>query len=682
MYNLKHNSYLKPSKIVHAVLSVAIVTAITTFSYFNLSLASSSQAAEDVTTVTYKIATNSDIANQDGNTVTTGAAEMWYGNAQNALRSYLGMRFTGDVIPPTAQITSAQIVFTSNKNQWILTSSEMYVEDNTAPKTFSRTDGPSNRTLVGASQSHSDNIQWRRNTTYAYDVTTPVKALYEKTGSINGAVSVIVQGRGNAWGRKTMYGRPNTNRSPQLIIKYAIPTAPTIAPTSTPTIIPTNTPTPTMNMPTAAPSVSPSTSPMPTMTGMPHHGSDSHSMGLWSPSKWDTCSKELHDSYHLVGPDGKKYPTWHPPVVTDPKTGQPCTFGHEHGRDPQGSNLMSLAKETYNGVLFGFANEKLDEYNLAKGINDGMRHEDHVGHKIEWENNVRMQVNKCTRPASNGCFETTPTTITCDFLMKVHQGTHSQDAFANNVHELAYFVQCNDGTKIAATKMVPFGAPGEFVDTCTKSRTIKTGAAVPSTSPTGDGVRFIGDSECVNRSILVPNGEFSQYTLGLYEDWVSSNYLRTASGQVLAYFDPHFAVFLPSRYFDPSKPNNVGRSIDTCYMKEANGDRARGGECEQITNYRDGSTIPVSERISYDDPRSPMNGVKREFYFNQTWINNTSGTTTWYTDPYGGNASQTPFEGAVRQYLSQINNYNMTIFESQAIGGDRYYGGNGVHAPN
>jgi len=311
-----------------------------------------------------------------------------------------------------------------------------------------------------------------------------------------------------------------------------------------------------------------------------------------------------------------------------------------------------------------------------------MRHEDHVGHKIEWENNVQMVVNKCTRPASNGCFETTPTTISCDFLMKVHQGTHSPDAFTNNVHELAYFVQCNDGTKIAATKMVAFGTPGAFKDTCTKSRTINAGTANPSTSPVGDGVRFIGDAECVNQSILVPNGQFSQYSLGLYEDWVSSNYLKTANGQTIAYFDPHFAVFLPSRYFDPSKPNNLGRSIDTCYMKESNGDRARGGECDTITNYRDGSTIPVSERITYDDPRSPMNGVKREFYFNQTWINNPDGPTTWYTDPYGNNGSTEAYAGSVRQYVSQVDNYNKTIFESQAIGRDRYYGGNGVHAPN
>lgn len=51
--------------------------------------------------------------------------------------------------------------------------------------------------------------------------------------------------------------------------------------------------------------------------------------GIWTPSGTDTCTQAIHDSYSVVGPDGLRYPTWHPPV--DPATG--CTFGHEHGRD-------------------------------------------------------------------------------------------------------------------------------------------------------------------------------------------------------------------------------------------------------------------------------------------------------------------------------------------------------------
>ena len=87
----------------------------------------------------------------------------------------------------------------------------------------------------------------------------------------------------------------------------------------------------------------------------------SHAYGQWTPSHWDTCSKEIHDRYSVVGPDGKLYPTWHPPI--DPQTG--CRFGHEHGRDPSGSNLYS----TTGPIPFGVANEALDTWDP-----NGQRH--------------------------------------------------------------------------------------------------------------------------------------------------------------------------------------------------------------------------------------------------------------------------------------------------------------------
>ncbi len=86
--------------------------------------------------------------------------------------------------------------------------------------------------------------------------------------------------------------------------------------------------------------------------------------------------------------------------------------------------------------------------------------------------------------------------------------------------------------------------------------------------------------------------------------------------------------------------------------------------------------------VSYDDPRSPFNGVKREFYFNQTPISNRGGSTIWYTDPFGNNAQTTPFTGSIKQYIAPIDNSRPYALESNAIGATRYYGGNGVHAPN
>lgn len=381
----------------------------------------------------------------------------------------------------------------------------------------------------------------------------------------------------------------------------------------------------------------------------------SKAYGRWTPSAWDSCTQAIHDAYSVVGPDGKLYPTWHPPV--DPATG--CTFGHEHGRNPKQSKLYAGT----GPIPFGVANEALDTWDPA-----GMRHEDHVGHKIEWENGVELQRSVGASRVNIG--------VRCDFLTKIHQGTHSKDAFSNNLHELAYHVRCDDGTELHATLMVAFGAPGEFVRSCDKATTIAAGPATPANSPTGSGVRFIPDRSCIEAHILVPAGQFSQFSAGLYEDWVSGNYLRRKDGSQLAYFDPHFAVFAPSRYFEGSRTDLTGRSMEACYEQEPNGDRAAGGACDAST--ANGTVTDVT----WDDPRSTLNGLVREVYFNQTVINNPAGPKVWYTDPFGGNADTVAFPGSVRQKLASIDNTRPWPLESQAFGATRSYGGNGVHAPN
>jgi len=367
------------------------------------------------------------------------------------------------------------------------------------------------------------------------------------------------------------------------------------------------------------------------------------------------CSATTHDRYVVRGPDGAAYPTWHPPV--DASNG--CTFGHEHGRDPRGSDLFA----TIGHVPFGYANARLDLYDPSLS-----RHEDHVGHKIEWENNVRLQRSVDGTRVEIG--------VTCDFLMKVHQGSHSRDAFTNNLHELAYFVRCSDGTDIRATLLSAIGRPGEFVRSCDKTTVVAAGTAAPVSSPIGGGVRFIPDATCIAGHLLVPDGAWSQYSLALYEDWVTANYLRTADGRQIAHFDPHFAVFAPSRFYDAAMPHQLGRTIAACYLELPVGERARGGECERATNYG------RITGLTFDDPRSSFNGVRREVYFNQTTLTNRDGPTTWYTDPFGGNASPTSFPGSIRQYVASIDNTRPYALESQAFGATRWYGGAGTRAPN
>ncbi len=428
----------------------------------------------------------------------------------------------------------------------------------------------------------------------------------------------------------------------------------------------------------------------------------SHALGLWTPHPiHDTCSAAYHDSFSIVGDDGRRYPTWHPPEGVDGVT--PCSFGHEHGRDPKGSALLDDIAAQYGGVLFGYASERLDDYNGAQQVADRMRHEDHVGHKIEWENDVQV-----FESVTNGGANQRALAVRCDFLMKIHQGTHSPDAFTNNLHELLYAAQCRDradgsvGTRLIAYTMVQFGEPGGFSEGGVAGgfQFVKVGPASPAKSPAGTGLRSIPTIGRVQSAVLVAPGAGSDYSRGLYEDWISANYLRRNNGrEPLAYFDPHFAVFLPARFHWPARTPEavdapratadiaarIGRTIDLCYAT-AGARRAAGGECDRVP---DG--LP---RVAWDDPQSPFDGVRREFYFNQTTIVNAGNPTTWYTDPFGGHASERPFPGAIRQFIAAVDNRKRNDagvigvggraypFESRAFGKDRWYGGKGVHAPN
>jgi hypothetical protein len=392
-----------------------------------------------------------------------------------------------------------------------------------------------------------------------------------------------------------------------------------------------------------------------------------HSYGTWQPGRFDSCPAALHDRYATRGPDGKLYPGWHPPAVRDPETGRRCTFGHEHGRDPRGSDLYRwVAGHLGGGLPFGAATEALDAYAAA---NPGVatRHEDHVGHKVEWQNDVALE--RRTRSGRRRKIG-----VTCDFLTKIHQGTHSADAFANNVHELIYAVRCNDGTRLLTTTLARFSRPNTFGRSCRPRASISAGTALRF--PAGRGARLIPDRVCIDRHLLVPAGRFSLFTRGLYEDWISSNRLTTRGGRQIAYWDPHFAVFNPARYFDASEPGGLRRTLDLCWERTASGERAAGSACDRATDFGRGAALP------FDDPRSPFDGTHRETYLNQTVVANRHGPHRWYTDPYGRDASRRSFPGALCQLVSATNNGKRPTLESQAFGGERPYSGRGVHAPN
>ena len=376
--------------------------------------------------------------------------------------------------------------------------------------------------------------------------------------------------------------------------------------------------------------------------------------GLWVPGALDDCTAQQHDAYSVVGPDRKLYPTWHPPI--DPASG--CSFGHDHGRDPRGSALY----REVGAIPFGYANEQLEIYDPLNP-----RNEDHFGHKVEWENGLRMDLGG---DAASTLFD-----IRCDVLTKLHQGTHSKDAFTNNLHELVYHIRCTDGTEMHITLMSAIGDPGEFIRSC-DGATVVVGPATPANSPSGGGQRRIPDRTCIDQFILVPVGQSSNFGV-LNESWETSNVIREENGHTLAFFNPYYQVRLPSRFHDPALVGITGRPIDVCYEVTASGERAQGTPCNTSTA---NGTVPG---VTFDDPRSVFNGVRRVVDINDNGIDNASGPEVWYTDPFGRLGRPQPFPGSVRQWIARIDNDRGGLnIEGPTIGGGRQYGSPRTHAPN
>jgi hypothetical protein len=372
---------------------------------------------------------------------------------------------------------------------------------------------------------------------------------------------------------------------------------------------------------------------------------DAIAFGIWSPSGTDTCSSDLHDGYATIGPDGVRYPTWHPAV--DPATG--CTFGHEHGRDPSGSDLFEIV----GPIPFGYANQHLQEGGFG-----APRNEDHVGHKVEWENDMLMSV-----AGTQGAV----LTVTCDVLVKLHQGTHSPDAFTNNMHEVAYHVRCSDGTGFSATVLTPIGTPGELVVGCNRDVHINAGTANPAISPDGGGKRAVPEARCVEQSVISPTDGRPRFDSALRESWEISVSLRTVTGHRLASFNPYFQVMDPSRFFDPNAERLLGRPIDLCRLPALVG----ADRCEAIG----------TDSVGWDDPRSPFKGVRRFVDINSNRVDNLDGPTIWYTDALGREGRPEPFPGSIRQWVANRNNDGFDL-HGPVIGRDRSYDAPGVRAPN
>ncbi len=397
----------------------------------------------------------------------------------------------------------------------------------------------------------------------------------------------------------------------------------------------------------------------------------------WTPTAFDTCTADFHRSFSVIGPDGKLYPTWHPPTAVDPATGRSCSFGHEHGDDPASSDLytwvtdfLGASPSTSRGIPFGYVSEALDTYAATNG--SVTRHEDNVGHKIIVADDVKL----VTASPRGYLRDAAGQTITCDFLAKIHQGSHSGDALINNAHELLYAARCSDGTEIISSTMTRFGDANEFNRSCNSQLVTTAGSDLPD----GDGgQRLIPDRFCVDRDVLVPANQVSSIW-ALYEVWQSSNDLTRLDGSSLAAFDPWFGVRNPARAHAGGVNASIFDLVDvTDQTDPADGGTARGYPFDEVTNHEH----HTGTQLTKPDPISPFDGAQRDYYLHATQVTNAGGPTTWFTDPWGEQGATVAAPGSVRQHLSSTDNSAWPDLERRSFNLERDYGnGNGVHAPN
>jgi hypothetical protein len=501
--------------------------------------------------------------------------------------------------------------------------------------------------------------------------------------------------------------------------------------------------------PTAAASTSTPAPASPTGTaGIP----DSMAMHAWMPGgknapnpQYDKCDDgtnvaTAHMAYYVVAYDGKKYPTWHPPVVNNPVTGVgKCYFGHEHGTNPQnyihwnemvqhfGKDLNgdgTITAMTINtstgqitpgdraGIPFGIANEHMDLYYNQEGHDSVfVRHEDHVGHKIEIVNSESEMQGNSTHvmsqlsgtqginvPYSTQTSSYSPTGVVCAHLHKFHQGTHSGDAILNNLHEVIFHSACMSvdvsginapayypNNTVILTGMMAFGRPGIYKQFCGRKRDdnicgltgANFGTSISSTElaqctltdpllsklPSGINSNSLGrnmtDRECLLK-VEEPGYGISEGSIYFtpYEIWEGDLRIQTASGDMLAEHGRQWDVLDPVRLIDIGyrHPTRTWQKDYRFNSEECDGLLTKPGTSIHRTNPGtcDNGNQP------YDSPQAGFRGLKRTTYFGRNRVSNPGGSQIWWTDPLGGNAIAggnsipTNFPSGLKQKISPV----------------------------
>ena len=318
------------------------------------------------------------------------------------------------------------------------------------------------------------------------------------------------------------------------------------------------------------------------------------------PRQAGECSMEVHDRYWVRDAAGVTHPTWHPPV--DAASG--CHFGHEHGDDPRTSPNYAFGE----GVPFGFTH--------GTGV-EVDRHEDHVGHKVVVQSGwglVDGNPQNGSQPASDAI---RGTGVSCDWLSKLHQGSWSRDALANNTHEYFLNLRCTDGVQLRLKQLVTFGPPELVTNICGNPPVGQTDAlsnpdrsseAFPSGVAATSGTAVVNALDGKREFACINNLLWKER---LEELWKSDGVIELPAGGFIQY-SPYYVVLNPARYLDHEwavRGANDGylSSIDLCFDDNAAYRGQAMGFCNSVPAVL--SQLPSQSRQG--DIRNPMNGTKR-----------------------------------------------------------------------
>lgn len=404
-------------------------------------------------------------------------------------------------------------------------------------------------------------------------------------------------------------------------------------------------------------------------TPVPAGESSAYARG-WNPTEYDTCTRAEHESYAVTGVDGKLYPSWHPAVHTR-SDGSTCTFGHEHGDDPRNSDVFEWAVEQYrtenpaaNGIPFGYGSEQLSVYSTANN-STYHRHEDDPGHKVVVANDQDMGVTFTDRWGDTQA-------LSCDTLIKAHQGSHSSDATKNNTHELVYALACNDGSKVLTTVMTNYGNSNELLSSCTRPFIAEHGPAravetLGSILPDGEGgSRLIPTADCIQTYVTQgtengaagsaiddrrgsPASSANGWWWAGYEQWQSFTSLETVDGKEIARFEPWFGLQNPSRYYTGNGPTDttVGYLNDLAWEE---------GPHQQWSPWKEQRAASAT-KIDRKSPQAWFKGSIRDAWLTTTKVDNRDATSAViHTNPWGKEGQAKPFEGSIRTYVSRTSN--------------------------